>query len=85
MEQKEYTTIVLEASEGMTITNAAEVDIDKRTLTKRLYLAATDSPDNWREIPDAEADMLRAAATAARQARADAARSTTAPTEVDNE
>lgn len=48
-------TIVLEkltASDGMTLTNGEEYH-------KKVYLAQSDSPDNWREITDAEAEELQ--------------------------
>ena len=65
METTQYTTTVITASEGHKLTEAAEVDIIARTITPKVYLAATDSPDNWREITDAEADALRAEKKAA--------------------
>lgn len=74
METTQYTITVLTASEGHKLTQAGEVDILDRTITPKVYLAATDSPDNWREITDADADALRAEIEAARQAAEEAAR-----------
>lgn len=74
METTQYTTTVLTASEGHKLTQAGEVNVLDRTITPKVYLAATDSPDNWREITDAEADVLRAEIEAARQAAEEAAR-----------
>lgn len=74
METTQYTTTVLTASEGHKLTQAGEVDILARTITPKAFLAATDSPDNWREITDAEADALRAEIEAARKAEEEAAR-----------
>lgn len=74
METTQYTTTVLLAAEGHKLTQAGEVDILARTITPKAFLAATDSPDNWREITDAEADALRAEIEAARQAAEEAAR-----------
>ena len=65
METTQYTTTVLTAAEGHKLTQAGEVDIIARTITPKAFLAATDSPDNWREITDAEADALRAEIEAA--------------------
>jgi|InofroStandDraft_1065614.scaffolds.fasta_scaffold18566_3 hypothetical protein len=65
METTQYTTTVLTAAEGHKLTQAGEVDILARTITPKAFLAATDSPDNWREITDAEADALRAEIEAA--------------------
>ena len=40
--------IVLEARPGFTLTNGENYG-------KKVYLGANDAPENWREIPDAEA------------------------------
>lgn len=45
------TRIKLIASEGMTLTNG-------EVFGKEVYLAVTDSPDNWREIADSEAEKI---------------------------
>ena len=41
------------AAEGMTLYNG-------EALSKEIYLGVNDSPDNWREIPDEEAEAIRA-------------------------
>lgn len=46
--------IKLTASEGMTLTNG-------ETYGKEVYLGCNDSPDNWHEISDSEAEALQAA------------------------
>ena len=55
-----YTTIVLTAAEGCYLTQANCEDIRAAIITERVYLANTDSPDNWREITAAEADDIKA-------------------------
>ena len=55
-----YTTIVLTAAEGCYLTQADCDDIRAAIITERIYLANTDSPDNWREISAAEADSIKA-------------------------
>ena len=55
-----YTTIVLTAAEGCYLTQANCDDIRAAIITERVYLANTDSPDNWREITAAEADSIKA-------------------------
>ena len=55
-----YTTIVLTAAEGCYLTQANCDDIRAAVITERVYLANTDSPDNWREITAAEADSIKA-------------------------
>lgn len=59
MIETSYTTRVLEASEGFTLTQSADVPLLERTLVKKVYLAVNDSPANWKEITDAEADEIR--------------------------
>lgn len=55
-----YTTIVLTAAEGCYLTQANCDDIRAAIITERVYLANTDSPENWREITAAEADDIKA-------------------------
>lgn len=43
----------LTAAEGMTLTNG-------EAYGKQIYLGCNDSPDNWREITDEEAERLQA-------------------------
>lgn len=59
MIQSNYTVRVIEPSEGYTLTQSAEVDIECRVLSKKIFLAVNDSLDNWKEITDAEADEVR--------------------------
>lgn len=47
MIMNEVKLIVLEASDGMVLTNG-EIYSDK------VYLGVNDSPENWHEIPDGE-------------------------------
>lgn len=51
---------VLTPSEGYMLTQAAETDIENRIVTSQVILAVNDSPDNWREIPKAEAEAILA-------------------------
>ena len=54
----EVTTIELRkltAAEGMTLTNG-------EAFGKEIYLGCNDSPANWHEIPDEEAERLQAEA-----------------------
>lgn len=69
MEQKNYTVVTLEAADGMWITQAEAVGAEERVLTKKVFLAATDSAENWREIDDAEAEAYRKEAEVARTLR----------------
>ena len=52
MEIKTIELRKLIASEGMTLT-------DGETLSKEVYLGKYDTPNNWYEITDAEAEEIR--------------------------
>lgn len=68
MTQTDYTTRVIRPEQGMFLTQAGDVPPLERIVTAdRVYLAANDSPENWREIHAAEADTLNAAIGAARE------------------
>lgn len=57
MTQKDYTTQVLTPEPGHFLTQTADVPLRERVVTDQpIYLAAQDAPDNWREIPVAEAE-----------------------------
>ena len=60
MKQSTYSVIILEPTDGHTLTQSAEVDIQERILSKKVFLAVNDHPNNWKEITDAEADEIRA-------------------------
>lgn len=56
---KQISVTKLTASEGMTITNKADVDLKFRTFAKVVVLAVNDSADNYIEITDAEAQAMK--------------------------
>lgn len=53
MKKSTIELIKLTASEGMTLTNG-------ETFGKEVYLGCNDSPENWYEITDSEAEKLQA-------------------------
>lgn len=59
MVQSNYTVIILQPSEGYTLTQSADVEIEERILSKKVFLAVNDTPDNWKEITDEEAENIR--------------------------
>lgn len=69
MEKKNYTVVTLEAADGMWITQAEAVGAEERVLTKKVFLAATDTVENWREVDEAEAEAYRKEAELARTLR----------------
>ena len=59
MKKSNYTVQIIEPSEGYTLTQSADVEVRERILSKKIFLAVNDSPDNWKEITDVEADEIR--------------------------
>ena len=59
MIQSNYTVRIIEPSEGFTLTQSADVDLENRILSKKVFLAVNDDPSNWKEITDTEADEIR--------------------------
>ena len=59
MKKSNYTVQIIEPSEGYTLTQSKEVEVQDRILSKKIFLAVNDSPDNWKEITDKEADEIR--------------------------
>ena len=60
MKKSNYTVQIIEPSEGYTLTQSKDVEVQDRILSKKIFLAVNDSPDNWKEITDAEAEELQA-------------------------
>lgn len=60
MKTSNYTVQILEPSEGW-LTQSQDVEIQDRILSKKVFLAITDSIENWKEITDIEAEEIRIA------------------------
>lgn len=60
MKKSNYTVQIIEPSEGYTLTQSKDVEVRDRILSKKIFLAVNDSPDNWKEITDAEAEAIKA-------------------------
>lgn len=60
MKKSNYTVQIIEPSEGYTLTQSKDVEVQDRILSKKIFLAVNDSPDNWKEITDAEAEAIKA-------------------------
>lgn len=74
MTQTDYTTRVISADPGSFLTQAGDAPIPDRAVTETVYLAATDSPENWREITAKEAEEILTAQREAAEAAAEEAR-----------
>lgn len=58
MKQQEYITRVITPEEGYFLTQAEDIDIMQRVFSKEIFLAVTDSPANWKEITEDEAEVI---------------------------
>lgn len=58
MKQLEYITRVITPEEGHFLTQAEDIDIMQRVFSKEIFLAVTDSPANWKEITEDEANII---------------------------
>lgn len=55
MKESTYTTRVLTPEEGHYLTqNSEDISVADRIYSTSVYLAASDSPDNWREATEEE-------------------------------
>lgn len=61
MIQEEFKVRVIKPSEGYLLTQASDnIELQNRVLSDKVFLAVNDSPDNWKEITIAEADVIKA-------------------------
>lgn len=58
MIQEEIKVQVLKSSEGFFLTQARDVAIQDRVISNQIFLAVTDSVDNWKEITEKEANEI---------------------------
>lgn len=58
MKQSNYTVKIIEPSDGYTLTQNNDVELNERIFSKKIFLAINDSADNYKEILDSEADEL---------------------------
>lgn len=58
MQQTEFTTTILTASQGCKLTQSGDIDIMERIVTDTVALGTHDSVDNWKEISEVEGTAL---------------------------
>lgn len=58
MIKEEIKVIVLIPREGFKLTQANDVQLEQRVFSEKVFLAVYDSPDNWMEIADEEAQVI---------------------------
>lgn len=60
MIQEEIKVRVIKPTEGYLLTQANDVEIINRVFSDKVFLAVTDSIENWKEISIEEADAIKA-------------------------
>lgn len=58
MIKEEIKVIVLIPREGFKLTQAKDVPLEQRVFSEKVFLAVNDSPDNWMEIADEDAQVI---------------------------
>ena len=56
---KQVDVRVLRPNEGCLLTQSADVDVKERIFSEEIWLASTDSADNWKYITIEEADQIK--------------------------
>lgn len=56
---KQVNVSVLKPNEGCVLTQSADVDLQNRVFSEEIWLAATDAPENWKDIIIEEAEALK--------------------------
>ena len=56
---KQVNVSILKPNEGCVLTQSADVDLQTRVFSEEIWLAATDSPENWKDIRLEEAEQLK--------------------------
>lgn len=58
IETKHVELRTLTPAAGCFLTQAGDVPVQERVVSENVYLAVNDEPENWREIPAAEAEAI---------------------------
>ena len=56
---KQVNVSILKPNAGCLLTQSADVDLQNRVFSEEIWLAATDSPENWKDIRLEEAEQLK--------------------------
>ena len=56
---KQVDVRILRPNKGCLLTQSADVDIKERIFSEEIWLASTDSADNWKDITIKEADQIK--------------------------
>ena len=50
---------ILKPNAGCVLTQSADVELQTRVFSEEIWLAATDAPENWKDITIEEAEALK--------------------------
>lgn len=56
---KQVNVSILKPNEGCVLTQSADVELQNRVFSEEIWLAATDSPENWKDITIEEAEAIK--------------------------
>ena len=56
---KQVNVSILKPNEGCVLTQSADVELQNRVFSEEIWLAATDAPENWKDITIEEAEALK--------------------------
>ena len=56
---KQVNVSILNPNEGCVLTQSADVELQNRVFSEEIWLAATDAPENWKDIRIEEAEQLK--------------------------
>ena len=56
---KQVNVRILKPNEGCLLTQSADVELQKRVFSEEIWLASTDSADNWKDISIEEAEQIK--------------------------
>lgn len=56
---KQVNVRIIKPNAGCVLTQSADVDLQNRLFSEEIWLAATDSPENWKDISIEEAESLK--------------------------
>ena len=56
---KQVKVSILKPNAGSVLTQSADVELQNRVFSEEIWLAATDAPENWKDISIEEAEQLK--------------------------
>ena len=56
---KQVNVSILKPNEGCLLTQSADVELQNRVFSDEIWLASTDSADNWKDISIEEAEQIK--------------------------